>query len=166
MKHTFFYSLSLIIIFSISACSDTSQNTPTDNIDSPPSMGQPATLTEIEPQINFDPNQLTTALKGVCVQFKTLRGQDRKSLFDKIEPILPNCPVAIGEDNSSDFDFDNAMQRMSPSDLTEILGPPDKTIEEEEGAIVYYLTADESYRALFFLNAKGVVVCSAVEADS
>lgn len=162
MKHTIIYLSILASSYLFYACNSESAETTTSEV--APSMGQPTAIVEVEQQPNFDQSQLTPALLGLCVQFKNRQGQDRKALFEKLEPILPKCPIVIGEDNSSDFDFSDAKQRMGPNDLTEILGAPDEVLQE--GALVYHLTPDKSYRALFFMDERGIVACSATEADS
>lgn len=153
---------SLLYLFGVIllvSCNDTTSDMATDVA---PSAVAPKL--EIAPQHNFDQSQLSPELTNLSVQFKNLQGQDRRIVYEQLEPLLPHCPIVIQEDNSADFDFEQAQQRMSPADLTEILGPPDEILQQD--VFVYELLNGSGYRVVFFLDDKGTVVCSAKEATS
>lgn len=118
----------------------------------------------IEPQDMFDQSQLNSKVLGLCVQFKTLEGANRKAVFDLLEPLLPNCPMKILDNNETEADPLNAKQMMSVADLIELIGQP--TELREDGTIVYNLMADGSYRVTFKVESNGAVACRAYEADS
>ncbi|BDS10654.1 hypothetical protein [Aureispira anguillae] len=117
-----------------------------------------------EPQAIFDQSQLSNAILGLCVKFKTLDGADRKAVFDKFETILPSCPAELKDNNEIEVDADAAVQVMSYNDLREFLGEPNEI--REDGTLVYNLLADESYKVIFMQNAAGAISCRFYEGAS
>lgn len=118
----------------------------------------------IEPQPVFDQSQLNNNALGLCTKFKSLNTANRKEVFEKLEPILPNCPTEMGENNETTANFDEAVQLMSYSDLQELLGEPNEVYAD--GRVAYYLTADESYKVVFLPNAQGAMACRYYEGNS
>lgn len=118
----------------------------------------------IEPQPIFDQTQLNNNALGLCAKFKSLNTANRKEVFEKLEPLLPNCPTEMGENNETTANFDEAVQRMSYSDLQELLGEPNEVYAD--GRVAYYLTADESYKVVFLPNAQGAMACRYYEGNS
>ncbi len=153
---------SLLYIFGAIILVGCSEATTDTGADLAPSAVAPKL--EITPQHNFDQSQLSPELTNLSVQFKNLQGQDRRIVYEQLELLLPHCPIVIQEDNSADFDFEQAQQRMSPADLTAILGPPDEILQQD--VFVYELLNGGGYQVVFFLDDKGIVVCSAKEATS
>lgn len=119
---------------------------------------------DIEPQTIFDQSQLTNNALGLCAKFKSLKNFDRKEVFEKLEPLLPNCPSKMGKNNQTSINFDEGVQLMSYSDLQELLGEPNQVLED--GKVAYYLTQDESYKVVFLPNTQGVMACRYYEANS
>jgi hypothetical protein len=115
----------------------------------------------LEPQAVFDQSQLTNNALGLCAKFKSLNNFDRREVFQKLEPLLPNCPTELGDNNRTTANFDEAVQLMSYSDLIELLGEPNEATPN--GAVAYYLTTDESYKVVFLRNAQGVMACRYLE---
>ena len=111
----------------------------------------------LEPQAIFDQSQLTNNALGLCAKFKSLNHFDRRKVFEKLEPLLPNCPTELGANNATNANFDEAVQMMSYSDLIELLGEPNEATPN--GAVAYYLLPDESYKVVFLRNAQGVMAC-------
>lgn len=111
----------------------------------------------LEPQAIFDQSQLTNNALGLCAKFKSLNNFDRRAVFKKLEPLLPNCSTEMGDNNATTANFDEAVQMMSYSDLVELLGEPNEATPE--GAVAYYLTNDETYKVVFLRNAQGVMAC-------
>lgn len=118
----------------------------------------------IQPQPVFDQSQLNNNALGLCTKFKSLNTANRKEVFEKLEPILPNCPTEMGENNETTANFDEAVQLMSYSDLQELLGEPNEVYAD--GRVAYYLTADESYKVVFLPNAQGAMACRYYEGNS
>lgn len=163
------YLFLVVIIFAFFACNNEApkeQDKPqlskedqalVDNI----KMLAPVT---IEPQPVFDQSQLNNNALGLCTKFKSLNTANRKEVFEKLEPLLPNCPTEMGENNETTANFDEAVQRMSYSDLQELLGEPNEV--HPDGKVAYYLTADESYKVVFLPDAQGAMACRYYEANS
>lgn len=118
----------------------------------------------IEPQAIFDESQLNSNALGLCVKFKSLDDFDRQEVFEKLSPLLPNCPTEMGENNETTANFDEAVQLMSYDNLQELLGAPDEA--SGDGAVGYYLSADESYKVVFLPNAQGAMACRYYEGNS
>ncbi len=149
-------------LLSLTACnSDTPQTTKNDS--STPTLKVDKTPVMVETEPFFNQGQLTPKLLGLCVQFKNLEGANRKAVFEQLAAILPYCPVHIGDQNQSEWDTDNAIQKMTPNDLAELLGQPN---EIDTKTIRYHLTADASYSVVFLLDAKGLVFGRNIEANS
>ena len=149
----------LIIIFSLHSCGNNRLEIKKEKSPTPIS-----TNVKIISEPIFSQDQLTPQILGLCVQFKNLRGSNRKAVFEQIEDLLPSCSIAIGEANSSEFDFGSAVQKMSPSDLIELLGDPDEI--KKNGAAVYQLEEGNTYNVIFFIDEKGAMACRAIEANS
>jgi hypothetical protein len=124
-------------------------------------MSAPVTL---EPQPVFDQSQLNDNALGLCMQFKSLRNGNRTEIFNKLEPLLPNCPTEMGADNTTKANFDEAVQRMRYEDLVELLGEPDEA--DTQGTFAYYLTDDEGYKVVFLSDEQGNIACRYYEGNS
>ncbi|MGH1335169.1 MAG: hypothetical protein ACRBFS_03510 [Aureispira sp.] len=118
----------------------------------------------MEPQVVFDQSQLTNNALGLCAKFKSLNNFDRKDVFEKLDPLLPNCPTEMGEKNETTANFDEGVQLMTYNDLQELLGEPNEV--SPDGKVAYYLAGDESYKVIFLPNAQGTMACRYYEANS
>ncbi len=108
-------------------------------------------LIQLIPQPLFNKSQLNKGIINLCINFKSLKGSDRKHIFERLEDLLPSC-----------VDEDNALQTMSPFDLMEILGEPLEV--RTDNSIVYSLMSDDSYLVIFSCSEIGTVVCRSFEA--
>ncbi len=124
---------------------------------------QPDTLS-LAIQKKFDYSQLSPDWLAQLADFRLLKGYDRKDVYHRIKGILPYATGSISSNQLADLDTEAVVQLMSVTDLIDLLGTADRV--REDGALVYYLTADTMYRLVFFCQANGFVYNSAVEADS
>jgi hypothetical protein len=108
-------------------------------------------LIQLIPQPLFNKNQMNSGIINLCINFKSLKGSDRKHIFERLQDLLPSCR-----------DEENAIQVMSPFDLMEILGEPKEV--RADNSIVYSLMSDDSYLVVFSCSEIGTVVCRSFEA--
>lgn len=155
-----------VLLLAISACNNP---TPENDVPNKPLTEEQHQLLQqaealptlnLEPQVIFDQSQLTNDVLRLCVQFKGTK--DRKAIFEKLAPILPNCPTSTGTDGATVTTTDEAVQIMGYSDLVELLGEPNEL--REDGSVVYYLTATEDYTVVFTRNTLQAVACRYLEA--
>lgn len=147
-------SMLCLLLFNCQSETSTRKNILKDNL--------PDSLSLVT-QNKFDYSQLTADWLAQLADFRLLKGYDRKDVYDRIKGILPYYPGSILS-NQSDLDTEAVVQLMSVTDLIDLLGTADRV--REDGALVYYLTADTMYRLVVFCQANGFVYNSAVEADS
>lgn len=153
------------IILAISACNS---DAPNNTSNQPLTKDQQKTLKAaealptltLEPQVTFDQSQLTNDALRLCVQFKGTA--ERKAIFEKLAPLLPNCPTSTGADGATITNTDEAVQIMTYRDLVELLGEPNEL--REDGSVVYYLTASGDYVVVFTRDARQAVSCRYLEA--
>jgi hypothetical protein len=124
---------------------------------------QPDTLS-LAIQKKFDYSQLSPDWVAQLADFRLLKGYDRKDAYNRIKRILPFASGSISSNQLADLNTEAVVQLMSVTDLIDLLGTADRV--RDDGALVYYLTADTMYRLVFFCQANGFVYNSAVEADS
>lgn len=125
---------------------------------------EPLAPLNLEPQATFDQSQMTNNALGLCLQFKNLDAADRKEVFEKLSPILPDCPTSTGDNGETVTNTGEAVQIMTANMLEELLGKPDEM--DEKGNMGYYLTADESYKVVFTRNAQNAMACRYYEGTS